>query len=118
VGESHTFTCLDSSGCRKKEQLPGQPYPAPEDFSAWLEGVIGTPATSQEIILIGLVLEVCALCTLQELKLRGYQVKVLFEGVDTYSGSVEQKQLLFGTLFPFWGQGVSWAQMKEVITRS
>lgn len=60
---------------------------------------------------MGLALEVCVLSTLQELKYRGYQVKVLHEGVDTYSGGVEQKQLLFETLFPFWGEAFSWAQL-------
>jgi nicotinamidase-related amidase len=101
------------AGAGQENQPPGEPYPNPDAFSAWLRRVIGAPSTQQEIILIGLVLEVCVLSTLQELKLRGYQVKVLFEGVDTYSGNVEQKQLLFETLFPFWGEGVSWTEMKE-----
>jgi nicotinamidase-related amidase len=100
------------AGAGQENQVPGQPYPAPDTFSAWLTTVIGPPSANQEIILVGLMLEVCVLSTLQELKYRGYQVKVLFEGVDTYSGSVEQKQLLFATFFPFWGQALLWAQLE------
>lgn len=102
------------TGAGQENQLPGQPYPTQESFSAWLTTVIGAPSADQEIILIGQMLEICILSTLQELKYRGHQVKVLFEGVDTYSGSVEQKQLLFGAFFPFWGQALSWAQLHGV----
>ncbi len=102
------------TGAGEAEQRPGQPYAVPDAFSAWLLKTIGAPAADQEIILVGLMLEICVLSTLQELKYRGYCVKVLSEGVDTYSGSVEQKQLLFEALFPFWGQAISWAQMQEV----
>ncbi len=102
------------AGAGQENQLPGQPYPAPDAFSAWLAAVIGAPSADQEIILVGLMLEICVLSTLQELKYRGYQVKVLCEGVDTYSGSAEQKSMLFGILFPFWGQAFSWAQMKGI----
>ena len=52
------------------------------------------------------------LSTLQELKCRGYRAKVLFEGVDTYSGNEEQKQLLFEALFPFWGQACYWHELE------
>lgn len=100
------------AGAGQENQLPGQSYPAPDAFSAWLKTVIGAPSVDQEIVLVGVMLEICVLSTLQELKYRGYQVKVLFEGVDTHSGSVEQKQSLFGAFFPFRGQAFSWAEWK------
>lgn len=50
--------------------------------------------------------------TLQELHYRGYYTRGLFEGVDTYSGSVEHKQQLFQTLFPFWGRTIFWDEIK------
>ncbi len=87
---------------------PGAPYPAPHAFSEWLSAVIGPPTQKAEIVIVGLMLEICVLATLQELYHRGYRAKVLFEGVDTYAGSVEQKQVLFETLFPFWGQALDW----------
>ncbi len=71
-------------GAGQADQRPGQPYPAPDAFSAWLTTTIGAPSADQEIILVGLMLEICVVSTLQELKYRGYRVKVLSEGVDTY----------------------------------
>jgi nicotinamidase-related amidase len=58
------------------------------------------------------MLEICVLSTLQELKYRGYRVKVLVEGVDTFSGDVEQKRLFCATLFPFWGKAITWSDLK------
>lgn len=100
------------AGAGQVEQLPGVPYPAPDAFSAWLAATVGAPTAAQDIILVGLMLEICVLSTLQELKYRGYRVKVLVEGVDTYAGTVEQKHLLFATLFPFWGQAISWQDIQ------
>jgi nicotinamidase-related amidase len=70
----------------------------------------------QEIIVVGLMFEICVLSTLQELKYRGYRAKVLVEGVDTYSGDREQKQVLCETLFPFWGQAVTWEEVQRAQT--
>ena len=102
------------AGAGQAEYLPGVPYPAPDAFGAWLSATIGPPTVHQEIILVGLMLEICVLGTLQELKYRGYRAKVLFEGVDTYSGEHEQKHLLFSILFPFWGQAISWQELQRV----
>ena len=102
------------AGAGQAEHLPGVAYPAPDAFSAWLTATIGPPRVDQDIILFGLMLEICVLSTLQELKYRGYRVKVLVEGVDTYAGMVDQKHLLFATLFPFWGQAISWREMQLV----
>lgn len=102
-------------GAGHAEQLPGVPYRAPDAFGRWLSATIGPPAAGQEIILIGLMLEICVLSTLQELKYQGYHAKILFEGVDTYSGDLEQKQVLCETLFPFWGHALSWAQLQDAI---
>lgn len=99
-------------GAGQASQLPGVPYPAPDAFSAWLTTTVGPPTPHQQIILIGLTLEICVISTLQELHHRGYHVKVLFEGVDTYSGNLEQKRVLFDTLFPFWGQPISWSEIE------
>lgn len=101
-------------GAGQAKQIPGQPYPAPNALSEWLATTIGSPTAGQEIILVGLMLEICVFSTLQELKYRGYHVKVLVEGVDTFSGNVEQKQQFLTTIFPFWGQALSWQQMEGV----
>ena len=105
------------AGAGQAEQLPGVPYPAPDAFSAWLTTTIGSPTPEHDIVLVGLMLEICVLSTLQELYYRGYRVKVLFEGVDTYLGNVEQKRLLFEMLFPFWGQAIFWHDMEMETAR-
>lgn len=99
-------------GAGQAAQLPGAPYPAPDAFSSWLTATIGPPTAQQQIILVGLILEICVISTLQELRYRGYDVKLLFEGVDTYSGNLEQKRVLFETLFPFWGQPIFWTEIE------
>jgi nicotinamidase-related amidase len=91
--------------------LPGAPYLAPQAFSEWLSATIGPPDEEDQLILMGLMLEICVLCTLQELRYRGYRASVLFEGVDTYSGDTQQKHLLFETLFPFWGRAIYWREI-------
>ena len=101
-------------GGGQADQTPGVPYPDPDAFTAWLTATVGEPAEDQTVVLIGLMLEICVLSTLQELKYRGYEVKVLFEGTDTYAGTEEQKRQLFGALFPFWGEGVTWQELRAV----
>ncbi len=101
-------------GAGQADKRPGVPYPAPDAFNAWLTATIGAPTPEREIVLIGLMLEICVLSTLQELHYRGYRVKVLFEGVDTYVGNQQHKQALFDTLFPFWGEAISWADMERM----
>jgi hypothetical protein len=101
-------------GAGKADYLPGVPYHSPDGFNRWLIETIGPPSPEHEIVLIGLVLEVCVLSTLQELYYRGYRAKVLFEGVDTHSGNMEQKRMLFETLFPFWGKPIYWDELETI----
>ncbi|SEN97557.1 cysteine hydrolase family protein [Paenibacillus sp. OV219] len=95
-------------GAGEVSDLPGIPYPSPNGFDRWLSETIGPPSSEHEIVLIGLVFEICVLSTLQELHHRGYRAKVLFEAVDTYTGNADQKKGLFETLFPFWGSPLYW----------
>lgn len=88
--------------------LPGAPYPDPQAFDAWLHTVIGPPTPTDEIVIMGLMLEICVLATLQELHYRGYNAKLLLDGVDTYSGSPVQKRAFCETLCPFWGEAIDW----------
>jgi nicotinamidase-related amidase len=50
------------------------------------------------VVLIGLTLDCCVLCTAQEFLFRGYDVRVLKEGVDTYGGTAEEKEILLGSV--------------------
>ena len=100
------------SGAGRAEQPPGAPYHDPHAFSAWLAETIGPPTPDKPVVLVGLTLEICVLSTVQELHYRGYRARVLFEGVDAYSGDQGHKRALFDTLFPFWGDGVSWQDVQ------
>jgi nicotinamidase-related amidase len=105
-------------GGGQADKEPGVPYPEPDAFSAWLETTLGPPTPDQTVVLIGLMLEICVLSTLQELKYRGYRVEVLSEGVDTYAGTAAQKEHLFEAFFPFWGEGVTWKGLKGRLERA
>ena len=92
---------------------PGKPYQDPDGFTRWLASVIGPPQDKHTIVLFGLTLDCCVLCTAQELFFRGYRVNVLVEGVDSYSGSPEDKRSLFNIPLPNWGKPVSWQDIKN-----
>lgn len=109
------------SGGGSPASEPRKPYPDPTAFSEWLSATIGPPDEDNPVLLIGLALEICVLCTMQELKFRGYSVRILFEGVDTYSGELQQKQHFLETLFPYWGQTVRWEDFQQqlsIVTQS
>ena len=90
---------------------PGIPYPDPVGFTEWLRTTVGAPEDTRGIILIGLTLDCCVLCTAQELSFRGYQVRFLIEAVDTYGGGLEEKQTILKIPLENWGQPLSWKQL-------
>ena len=92
---------------------PGQPYSAPDKFSEWLLQEIGTPEFAGDVVLFGLTLDCCVLCLAQELYFRGYTAHILYEAVDTYMGSKEQKDNMFDTPLPMWAKKITWAEVKE-----
>ncbi|MBU1419894.1 MAG: isochorismatase family protein [Proteobacteria bacterium] len=94
-------------------EAPGEPYSDPKGFTSWLASIIGPPDNSKPIVLIGLTLDCCVLCTAQELFFRGYRVEFLTEAVDTYCGSQEEKHSLFRVPLANWGKAVSWQEIKE-----
>jgi len=62
-----------------------------------------------EVVLIGLTSDSCVLCTAQELSWRGYNVKILEEAVDNYSGNLkEKKQILSSPPLTNWAKSISW----------
>lgn len=95
------------------EKPPGLPYEDPKAFDEWLDRVVGSPDES-DIILIGLTIDRCVLCTTQELSMRGYKVYVLEEGVDSYSGNDEEKQqILTGSILNNWGSVIKWKELED-----
>lgn len=91
--------------------VPGQARLDSDAFTDWLTRTVGPPDPDQAVVVVGLMLGVCVLSTLQELYYRGYRPKVLFEGVDTYSGDLAQKQAVFDALFPFWATPLRWNEL-------
>lgn len=92
---------------------PGLVRPDPAGFTSWLDVTIGPPGHGGPVVIMGLMLEVCVLATLIELRLRGYPAAVLIEGVDTGDGDRRRKLEFLDTLAGFWGQPMTWAQCLE-----
>ena len=94
------------------EKAPGLPYPDPAGLSAWLQATVGGPEEAGEVVLIGLTLDCCVLCTAQELAFRGYAVRFLAEGVDSYNGTAAEKEALLKVPLTNWGLPISWEELR------
>ena len=97
-------------GGGRADAIPGPARSDPTGFATWLDAAIGPPDRGGPVVIMGLVLEVCVLATLIEVRLRGYPAVVLIEGVDTYEGDRRRKLEFLDTLAGFWGQPVTWSQ--------
>ena len=122
---------------------PGLPYQDPKGFNKWLAETIGTPAEilstpaktigrpveitgthletvvthsqTPDVIIFGLTVDCCVFCTAQELAFRGYNVKILDEGTDTRSGSVdERKHILTSPPLKYWASSISWQDFQKI----
>lgn len=93
---------------------PGVPFQDTEAFTKWLNANVGKVKDVDEIVLIGLTIDCCVLSTAQELRWRGYKVKILKEGVDVYSGKPKEKEMILNNL-PLlnWAKVISWKDLKE-----
>ena len=95
---------------------PGLPYQEPEAFTKWLNSTIGKPEEVDEVVLIGLTIDSCVFCTAQELKWRGYNVKILQEAVDVYSGDPQEtKMILNSSPLLNWAKVISWDKLKKTL---
>jgi nicotinamidase-related amidase len=95
---------------------PGLPYQDPKAFTNWLNATIGTPQDTNMVVLIGLTVDCCVFCAAQELKFRGYTVKVLREAVDVYSGNPEEKEMILDN-YPLrnWAKPITWDELKPML---
>lgn len=99
-----------------KDAVPELPYPDPESFTKWLNETIGVPEEKNKIVLIGLTLDCCVLSTAQDLTFRGYDVYVLNEAVDVYSGNQEEKEYLLKNVpLKNWADGMTFEELKNII---
>lgn len=94
-------------------QSPGLPYQDTKKFDEWISRVIGKP-NEVEIVLIGLTLDCCVLCTAQEFNFRGFRVKILKEATDAYSGNQEEKNILCRSPLKNWATAISWEEFQQL----
>ncbi|MFW3146956.1 MAG: hypothetical protein ACMUIE_09115 [Thermoplasmatota archaeon] len=113
--------CMNSpvwtrKGIGDPETIPGEPYPDPGGFEEWLEGAVGGPDEAGIVVVFGLTLDRCVLCTVQELSFRGYDVRVLIEATDLSSGSLEEKEgFLTSIPFIYWGKRIEWNELRSML---
>ncbi len=98
---------------------PGLPYQDPKAFTKWLSSLVGKPKDLDIVVLIGLTLDCCVLSTAQELRWRGYKVRVLSEATDTSSGSRKEKsRMLKCPPFTNWARSISWSYLRAVLRKT
>jgi nicotinamidase-related amidase len=97
---------------------PGLPYQDPRAFARWLHAAIGKPSRAEMVVLVGLTLDCCILSTAQELSWHGYDVKILAEGTDTYSGNQGEKEGMLGRPpLSNWAEAISWEELRRELER-
>lgn len=96
---------------------PGLPYQDTQAFTAWLNKVIGRPDEVDMVVLIGLTADCCVFCTAQELRFRGYTVRMLEEGVDVLSGDPDEKKMILSNR-PFlnWAKLITWDEVRKIMS--
>lgn len=105
----------DNIGNEHKQ--PGVPYQDPKKFNDWLNKNIGLPENVDLIVLFGLTVDCCVLCTAQELNFRGYKVKILYEAVDTMDPTnlEYKKQLSEKSPILTWANFITFEELKKLI---
>jgi nicotinamidase-related amidase len=103
-------------GAGNPKAKPEEPYPDPGRFTKWLEKAVGKPEDIDLVVLIGLTADCCVFCTAQELAFRGYKVKLLKEGTDTYGGSQKEKKMILEN-YPLknWAGWTTWKELKKIL---
>lgn len=88
---------------------PGLPYQDPQGFTCWLDGNVGPPQSIDFVVLIGLTIDWCVFCAAQELRWRGYEVRILTEGTDAVGGDEAYKhQILTRSPLLNWAGVIAW----------
>jgi hypothetical protein len=92
---------------------PGLPRIDAPGFMRWIDEVIGKPDPKKPIILFGLTLDCCVLCTAQILRMLGYEVQILSEGTDTYRGG--PKARAYYEVVSNWATLISFREFKKLV---
>lgn len=93
---------------------PGFPFQDPEGFTHWLNDTLGSPQSVDFVALIGLTIDRCVLCAAQELRWRGYEVRIVYEGTDAADGDeTYKKQILTRSPLLNWASVIAWDELKR-----
>lgn len=104
-----------------------EPYHDLDAFKHWLYETIGKPNSHLQVVVLGLTLDCCVLCTLQQLYFLGYQALFLWEGVDVYDPSaikkfikpeINYKEALLATTHGMFAKSIRWADLKPRLENS
>ncbi len=94
---------------------PGLPYQDTKAFRKWLDKTIGKPEEVDFIVLFGLTADCCVFCTAQELYFQGYNVRILKEATDVYSGSQKEKtRLLTERPLTKWASQITFSELTKI----
>lgn len=112
--------CMNSpewvrDGIGDKNMDPGLPYPDTQKYTDWLNETIGKPEEDKIIVLIGLTLDCCVLSTAQTLNFRDYNVYILSEATDVYSGDSKEKEYLLNHVpIKNWASVITFEELKKL----
>jgi nicotinamidase-related amidase len=80
---------------------PGLPFADPKRFYDWLESFASVDDT---VVLFGLTLDCCVLCTAQAIRFKGYDVRILLDATDTYDGGEESRLQTMDLVVSNWAK--------------
>jgi hypothetical protein len=105
-----------NAGMEEMDTSPFEPHPDVIGFERWAHRVLGKPGENT-IVLIGYTLECCVLATAMWLSHMGYVVRILEEGVDTNSGTLESKAAIFQYVLGEngWAEPISWEELQPIL---
>lgn len=97
---------------------PGLPYQDTALFTKWLDRTIGRPKDVDFVTLVGLTVDWCVFSTAQELRWRGYEVKILEEGTDAVGGDEAYKrQILTRSPLLNWAGVIGWRELVGLLAQ-
>jgi hypothetical protein len=104
------FFIRDNIGVADKP--PGLPRAFPEFFYDWLASFVHKDDT---VVLFGLTLDCCVLCTAQAMRFMGYDVWILLDATDTYDGGEKSRRQTMDLVVRNWAKPLSAARLQSIL---
>ncbi len=117
--ETQWIKCLKSPLFTRKniglpKRKPGLPKADAEGFYKWMTPHAGTHLGKGTVVVFGLTLDCCILCTAQTLRFDGYNVKILMDATDTYEGGQKSKKEVM-RLLSNWADPVTFEEVQKYV---